>query len=323
MSGSDETGSAYRDRRTRLALFGVLTILLGVGCGLFGLAYLLLPLFGSPSVGGGALAIEPRAALVGALTYVLLGGVLVWAGAGSLRGRRWTRPVMLTLAWAWLLTGLLFLGLLLLVADDLVGVATTDLQPLPAEVRLVVKLFLFGVTTLFGVLLPLLYVWAYTDRDLQKTCDALDPSPGWADRGPATVHGLGLGLGAAALFALPLAIQPAVPLFGWVVTGWPGALLTLAGVAACGWLARATLRLQMTGWWGTLILMVLLGISTMLTVTRGGLAEMLGGLGYAEEQAIMLGDSMGPAAVWASAAVTVATVVYMLAIRRHFRGSDA
>jgi hypothetical protein len=184
-----------------------------------------------------------------------------------------------------------------------------------------VKLFLFCSITLFGVLLPSLYVWAYTDRDVQRTCDALDPEPGWADRAPPTVHGLGLGLGGAALLALPLAVQPAVPLFGRVVSGWPGALLTLAGAGICFWLARSTLRLQMIGWWGTLALLVLLGLSTTLTVARGGMSEMLGGLGYPEEQAALLGASMGPATIWASAAVTVASVIYMLAIRRHFPGS--
>ena len=47
-----------------------------------------------------------------------------------------------------------------------------------------------------------------------------------------TAAALGLGLAAAALFSLPMVLNPVVPLVGAIVVGWPAAVLTLAAAAA-------------------------------------------------------------------------------------------
>ena len=95
------TERAFRDRSDRLVLFGLLTILLGGGALLFGLANLALPFVEKLLPAAAGLGSDLRSALMGFLTYAMIGGTLIWAGVGTVRKRRWVRPVMLTLAWTW------------------------------------------------------------------------------------------------------------------------------------------------------------------------------------------------------------------------------
>jgi hypothetical protein len=138
--------------------------------------------------------------------------------------------------------------------------------------------------------------------------------------------GLSVGLGLVAILALPLAIKPAVPLFGTMATGWSGSLLILAGAALCGYLARETFRLSMVAWWITSFLLLLLGLSTAVTVHRAGLGALYTVMGYPEEEIAALsrpGSTGEMATVWITIAVTLLSLVYMVAIRKHFKAGSA
>ena len=62
------------------------------------------------------------------------GAVMIWAGVGSMRRRRWVRPIMLFISGTWLIVGLFVLLLVLWVLDDLLLVAGGDIVRGPALV---------------------------------------------------------------------------------------------------------------------------------------------------------------------------------------------
>jgi hypothetical protein len=309
----------FKDRSARLTLFGALSILGGCGGLLLGLLHVLL-LIGARHVPGlETMPVDARATVMGALLYALLGGSLVWVGLGSLRKRRWARPLMLTLAWSWLLGGITVLPMLPGLVDLILAAPVPGAQPSDPIVAGLVKAFLMVVAAVFGLVVPALFVWAYHDRHVQLTCEAHDPEPSWTERCPPVVLGLSVGLGACGVLTLLMVLRPAVPLFGRLVTGRAGALWSVAGAGVCFWLARQIYALRRVGWWSATGLMVLVGASTWLTLVRVESAELLRAMGYPADSLPAAGQTYGLAASWLTVVLTLLSVAYMVGIRKHFR----
>ena len=312
--------AAFKDRSTRLVLFGALSVAIGGICFLFGLLYVVLALTSGRLLGAETAPVDPRAYVMGAMLYFLLGGAFVWLGIGSMRRRRWVRSLMLTLAWTWLLSGASVLVLLPGLLDGAL-VASTPGIALDETLIGAIKLGLVGAGALFGVALPALYVLVYQDRHLRTTCEVYDPRCAWTERCPPAVLGLSVGLGACAVMAVPLTLRPVVPFFGWLVSGWAGAGLMLIGAGACLWMARKIYAQLLSAWWATTIFLTLVGVSTWVTLLRVDPAEWYRAMGYPDELlATMTLHSTIPS--WLTAAVTLLTVVYMVGIRKHFRAAE-
>ncbi len=305
----------HRDRSTRLTLLGVVALLVGAVWLMLAGFSLLLPLIARTMPGVHA---DPRTAAVGALTYGIVGGSFLLAGIGSIRRRRWVRSVMLVLGWTWLITGVLVSAVVAIAFPSIAGIASAQGSVLPDGWVPALRLLAVGVSLLFGVALPAVFVVVYRDPDLDATCRAANPGPGWTDGKPPAVLGLSLAMGLAGAISLPMVFQPVVPLFGRLVTGGPAALLTLLVAAACGWVARETYRERVSGWWGALLLLVGIGITTTWTMAAVPPEQWLQAMGYPDEQQGLMSDDMATAGAWLSGLLTVATVVYLARLRRHF-----
>jgi hypothetical protein len=313
--------ASFRDRTVRLQLFGTLAVLCGGVCVVLGLLHLLLILVG----GEESLELDPASLVMSALTYGLIGAILIWAGVGSLRRRRWVRSLMLILGWTWLIAGVLGTLVVVVMLDDLLMLAFADLELPPPAYATTIKVVLVLLTAGTGVALPLAFIWAYREPDVLKTCAAADPVPDWTARCPLPVLGLSFGLAAVAILCLPLAVRPAVPCFGRLVTGWAGGLLLVLGGAVAALLARSTFKLSVAGWWGTTLLLILVGVSVAVTFLRVDAAEYYRALGYPEQQLEVLGRSVVSSrwvTVGGTAALTLLSLVYMAAIRTHFDGDS-
>jgi hypothetical protein len=310
----------YRDRSFRLSAFGILTILGGCGSLLLAVFYLLLPLAGAlvPETA----AISTGSVLSGIILHTAIGALLIWAGLGSLRKRRWVRSLMLTISWGWLLCGVILVPASLFLLEDLLPLsAGADQAP---EVLLIARLFMLAAGIGMGIVLPGAFIYIYRDHDLLLTCEAHDPRPGWADRCPGSVLGLSLSLAALGIMAIPLALTPAVPLFGLLVTGWSGAGLTLLLGLLSLFLARSVYRLESLGWWGTTLLLLLIGISTVITfASEANLEELLSALGYTELQAAAILPTSRLLVLWSTIPITLASLGYMGFIRKEFGGESS
>jgi len=321
-AGTD-TGD-FVDRSRRLILFGVVAAGVGLLSVAIGLLQIAMAFLGALIPGATDMPTDKPSLLMGAALYGLIGAAFVWAGLGSIRKRRWVRPMMLTLAWTWLAGGVLAVVVTPRLIDSLAFTApnaagTTELL---GVVKLFVLLFLAGA----GIVLQALFIWAYRDPDVLRTCEAHDPRPCWTERCPTQVLGLSVGLGACALIVLPMLARPALPFFTLVLTGWPAAVVLIMCALACAYLARSTYRLEMSGWWGTTSLLLLLGLATGVAFAVLDPGEMYRALGYPEAQATALegsgiaGSGLG---VGLSAVITLASLAYMAGIRKHFIGGKS
>ena len=94
------------DRSGRIKGMGVLQIILGALAALFGLFSLLGAAIQSaaPQLSGTA-ETNPLAMLLAVGVYLAVAVFFLWLGIGSIRCRRWSRPLVLALMWPMLLVG--------------------------------------------------------------------------------------------------------------------------------------------------------------------------------------------------------------------------
>lgn len=317
---------SFKDRSRRLALFGVLAWLAGGASILLGLLHLALPALTRRLPGTETMVTDSRSLAMGLLLYVMIGGVLIVAGTGSLRCARWVRPLMLIIGWSWLIAGVMALLMIVSLLEDLIVLATAEAGTLPPAAVTLLQAMVLGGAALVGIVVPLAFIVVYRDRAVARTCEALHPQRDWSDSCPLPVLGLSGGLLLATLLTLPMVLRPVVPVFGRLTTGWPGGLLILAAAAATIVLALGLYRLRHWSWWATTAFLVLVGVSATATFFQVQPVEFYRAMGYPEQQLQRI-DRAGPALRWSmvggSVVLTLLTVVYMARIRRHFGADDA
>lgn len=309
----------YRDRGLRLRLFGVLTILAGIGSTLLGLSHFALPLLARtiPDFRLSATQIS-----TGVVTFVVIGVTLVACGLGSLRERRWVRPAMFTVGWSWLFVGIATLGFVLTNLDDLTILAGSGMADQPPELETLIRWILLVPSFGFGLVAPLAILWAYADRDVLATCRARHPEPDWSDRCPSAVLVLALALGFAGLLSLPLTLRPVVPWFGRLSTGPGGSAVIFVTTVFFVWLGAALYRLKRIAWWATSISAVVIGVSVTWTLILTPRAAWYRALDYPQRQIDLLLASGEPPrwpGVTATVLFTLLTLVYLVSIRKHFQ----
>jgi hypothetical protein len=298
-------------------LFGAVAVLLGCGAVGLGLLHGAAFLLQRAGIGSGPL-LDARSVASGLATWVALGFALLALGVGSIRRRRWAPPLLLVLAWAWLACGLLALPFLPGVLDGAFRLVDPEARGAPG----LVVVAAVGLALGFGIALPAAFVWVYRDPTVLRTCERFDPRPCWTERCPRSVLGLSASFAVLAVTSLPLALgHPVVPLFGRLITGRPAALLLVLGAALSGWIAHATYHLRRAGWWGATVLLTVAGAATAITLARVEPLGLYRAAGYPEEQLAVLAGAPLPSGRTCAAlawVLTAASLVYMLAVRRHF-----
>ncbi len=296
-----------------------MTVLAGIGAVLVGLSHFALPLL-ADSIPDFRITASQIA--TGVITFLAIGAVLIACGAGSIRERRWVRPAMLTVGWTWLFVGLGTLGFVVTNLDDLTILAGSGLADQPPEIETLIRWILLLPSFGFGVMMPLLILWAYQDLDVLATCRARHPDPDWSDRCPSTVLVLALALGFAGLLSFPLALRPLLPWFGGLLTGAAGSAATLLVGGVFVWIGWALFRLRASAWWATGISTIVVAVSTVWTLLETPRAAWYRALDYPERQIELLllsGEPPKWPAIIATLALTIVTLIYMASIRKHFR----
>ncbi len=236
----------HRDRRTRLLVLGALLVLLGCGAVLVG-GFTLLSVLAISRLGT-ASHLRPAQMIPSLLVYPAAGAVLITLGIGSIRCRRWARPLVLVLAWTWLVVGV-STCLLLFVMLPRILESMPSAQPGVTHAALGCMGAVFAV---LGILVPLLLVLLYRGPDVRATFAARDPTPRWTDRVPTPLLGLSLWMASGAvgtLVSVGHAVFPAGPV---LLTGWPAVALVLALAVLWGYLAVGLARRSRAAWWTAL-----------------------------------------------------------------------
>ena len=240
-----EPGTApFRDRHLALVGFGFLEICFAVG-GLVPFAmFILFGLLIARETGNLWFSFAvPVLACAAAMIF------FACVGVGSILARRWAGALMLITSWIWLYCGVLVSAFAVYQALMLRAV---EPEALPQF-------------CLPFILMPVLFLLCYSNRNVKATFAARDPKLRWTDRCPAAVLAVAILFMLGAACSLVLAPVDRVSAFGKVLTGGPAVSFYLALAGAFISIAVALYRLRTWAWWALLCLCILGFVAGLLT----------------------------------------------------------
>jgi hypothetical protein len=311
---------AYKDRKTGLVIFGVLELLLGAFC-VLALPLMILGQVLAARAGDGTAQFRIIAPAIA--VYAVMGALFITLGVGSIRARRWARTFSLILGWSGLILGVIGLVAYTFILPRMLNTQMPNGQVLPPGARVFVMLIALTLMSVIFVVLPGALVLFYQSRHVKATCEARDPVVRWTDGRPLPVLGLSVWLffGGICLVLMPVAYRGVAPFFGELLSGMWGGLFYVALAVVFLYLARETYRLKPMSWWITLALVLVFGVSNVVTFARVDLIEMYKLMGYPESQLRLmeqLNVFQGSALAWWSALAIVPLLVYLLFVKRFF-----
>jgi len=324
-----ETAQAagFKDRKTRLVVFGILQIIFGGLCTLL-VPFMILGMIMSATVnkGNAAAGASLRMMIPGILIYLLLAVWFIWMGIGSIRTRRWARALILVSSWLWLITGAIgfaFMLLFLPTMYDQMG-ESGQIPISPQEAVVIMKYTMMAFMAVFYVIIPGLLVLFYSGKDVKATCEYRDPHVRWTDKCPLPVLGVSL---VCALWAVSLLFMGAygwvIPFFGTILSGIPGAIVIFVLILLLAYIARGTYKLDIKAWWCVLLVNIVWFLSTIITFSCVSMQTFYEKMNFPEQQLekmkqfIVLWEHIMylPLVFW-----VVVVLAYLLYIQRYFVG---
>jgi hypothetical protein len=310
-----------KDRSTLLFAFGIVEVVLGLFCLLMA-AVSGLGVAAGPS---GATAPDPRMMVPGILFYGLLAVYYITTGIGTMRLRRWARPIVLIVSWFWLVSGVFAMAMVSTFLPKMM-----EQMPTPPGTTSEVMAFAQGCTffffAVFYLILPGIFVSVYGSSSVRATFERRDPVARWTDRCPTPVLGLSFLLAYAALGMLFGATMPALPVFGFAVGGAASTVLCLGLAGLLAFLTLATYRLRPWAWWTVLFFWLLGAASAVSFVVRGfDWQQFYGQMGLPADQIAMI-EKMGvfnflktPEFLGLVGFFIAGSLAFLLWVRKHFR----
>ncbi len=311
----------YRDRTVGLVIFGILQFLFGLLCALIMLLTVLSTLAMRGMGGPAGASMNARMMLPALLLYGLAAAWFITMGVGSMLARRWARALVLVTSWIWLVVGLGGIVVLLVMMPAIFD-QMQEVGQMPPAAAVAMKVFMVGFFLLFYIIIPGVLVLFYGSRHVKATCDYKDPKTRWTDRCPLPVLAVSVIL---CVWALGMPMMGGYgwifPLFGYLMTGPPGAVLCLLMAVAFAITAWGAYRLDMRAWWGAAVLIVAWTLSWAITFTQVNLMDLYVQMGFPEEQLKMMEQMMGsqmPAMMWFGLIWVCGFLAYLVYIRKYF-----
>lgn len=267
--------TAYRDRRPILAVIGGLLLLIGVAAALLGpIEMYCFYLFSDggrfhyEGFGFGSFMFGNIASQI--VGYYLIAMVLIPLGYGHLKVCRWARTLALTLIGFWLVV-----GVPLIVVFAFVAIASKELS-------LAVALIMLVALALSYLAVPGLLIWFYRSQNVRLTFETRDPKTYGVERFPIPVLVLcSLYLFYIVVLHILIFFNGIFPLFGVLLVDIQGILLLDILIACLACLIWGTFRLRTWAWWGSVIYFGLLTSSSILTLCRCSLSDILSKMKFA------------------------------------------
>jgi hypothetical protein len=265
----------HKDRSPILVVIGALLLLIGIAAALLGPAemycfYLFSEggRFHYEGFGFGSFMFGNIASQI--VGYYLIAIVLIPLGYGHLKVRRWAKTLALTLVGFWLVVGVPLIVVFLFMA-----VASK-------EPSLAVVLIMLVVLALSYLVVPGLLIWFYRSRNVRLTFETRDPKTYGVERLPIPVLVLcSLYLFYIVVLHILILFNGIFPLFGILLVDIAGILLLDILIACLACLIWGTFRLRTWAWWGSLIYFGLLTSSSILTLCRCSLSDILSRMKFA------------------------------------------
>jgi hypothetical protein len=265
--------TAFKDRKTGLVIFGIIHIIIGAFCVLF-MLFTIVGAIAVTALGAGAFStMNIDQMILAILLYLLLAVWFVWMGIGSILARKWARALILITSWLWLISGIGGFVFILLFIPDLYG-SMAMRGAMPQEMVVIVQSMVTAFMAFILIVIPGAFVLFYSSRHVKATCEQRDPQVRWTDKAPLSVITVSSLLGVVAI-SMPFLgfYQWAVPFFGFVLSGLPGAVVVLIYTVLFAYAAWGTYKLRMRAWWCGLLLTIASAISMGITFSRVSLLE--------------------------------------------------
>jgi hypothetical protein len=268
----------YRDRSPILIAIGVVSLLAGIGVAFLGPVemycfYLFSDggRFHYPGFGFGSFMFGNIAAQIAC--YYLIAALLIPFGYGHVTRRRWIRPLALALIRCWLVLGIPFGILFVLV---LLASKETSIAGALAAIAIA------GATYL---ILPQPALRFYRSRDLRLALETRDPNPHWLENRPIVILALCL-LNAFYGIVLHIAIlfNGLFPLFGRFLTGLPGITALDIVILVLVLLTWGTFQQKAWAWWGSLIYWGAMTLSVMVSFASTSYLDLLAIANFPERE---------------------------------------
>lgn len=319
----------FKDRKTGLMIFGILTALMGGLCALF-VPLMLLGQAMSPETKG--VSSNVQTLIPGMVMFASLAITFIWLGVGSMMARRWARALLLVLSWSWLIVGIVSMAVLVAMIPQFSAIMESARPPGQPEIspaaRVLIMVIPAIVMVVNYVVIPTVLILFYGSKHVKATCEVHDPIARWTDRCPLPILActLWLAFSAAMMLLAPLAYRGVLPVFGTFVSGPMGSVVyvVLAGVWA--YAAWALYRLDSRGWWIAFAGLCLFAVSAFITYLRHDVAELYRLMGMPEEQMAEIQKFnflKGKAMAWMTLLCTLPFLGYLLYVRKFLRKDNA
>jgi len=280
----------FKDRSVWLVVFGIFQILLGAICALM-VPLMILAMVAAAnlekSAGGNIIA---GTQISGALLFLILAVWFIWMGIGSIKAKRWARALILTTSCIWLVCGLIGFIVVVVFMPEILDLMERSGQLLhkPANIRSSFKIGIYIAMVPMSVIfliIPGFLVLFYGSKNVKTTCEFRDQNIRWTDKCPLPVLALSLWFGFSAIITVLPAFQGCViPLFGFILSGFPGAVVIFVNELLLVYLIWGTYKLKMTAWWGAVAYVVVWSISAIITFSRMDFMEFYEKMNYSEQQ---------------------------------------
>jgi hypothetical protein len=322
----------FADQRGGLKAMGVILILIGAVLGCLGA---LTPLSLLVTVPGQPKPMA-RDILLGAGMYLLMSTILITAGVGSLRAKRWSRPMVIIVSGTWTAVGTLGLISWLIVGPDIgqamaaasanAGTPGTPATPMSAGAVTTMRVLLPILFFVFGVALPGGFFWFYVRQSVRQTVEYFDPIDVWTDQSPTPILALSTWLWVAAAFAAISCLWAVFPWFGRLLSGTPAVIALAALGSALAILATGVFQLHKWAWVGTLLLLAVFAASALMTYARVDPLESYRLSGMPPAQVEQLGQMnmvSRSASMFNTSLYAVAALAYLLWVWKYFHKRPA
>ncbi len=249
---------------------GVIFLVIGIVAAVMGpIEMYCFYLFGSggrfhyPGFGFGSLMFANVAVQIAG--YYLIAAVFVPLGYGHLTLRGWARALVEALLWCWMVVGVplvVFFVLVLLQAKPL----STSVLPL-----------LGLVCVMLYPIAPAGLLYFYRRADVRAAFDSHDAIRTRLDKIPLSilVHGILLTF-FVLVHHLPILFNGLVPFMGSFLVAMDGFTLSAFVILGLVLLSVGVFARRMWAWWGSILYLVFMGVSTILTLLKVNFQEMIG-----------------------------------------------
>ena len=253
----------FKDRKTGLAAFGVVQLLIAVAILGMSLLQFAMAAGGDKFAPPGSAPLSKSGMIAGGFFYLVLGALAVVLGLGSIYCRRWARAINLVLAFYGLAIGVVSIVALGLTMPGLRRNLESQMAGAQPGVGFLIGCMIVGMVLAY-LILPGAFVLFFRSRHVKATCEFYDSKARWTDSRPLPVLAGSLLLlcGCASLITPVMGLG--VPLFGWIAKGVWAWIVSAAFGLASAVLAWGFFNLRRWAWLGALGFTVLAGLNGLV-----------------------------------------------------------